>query len=247
MIPKIIHYIWLGKGEKPKIFEKCFASWKKFCPDWDFMLWDESNIDIDGCLYVKQAYDAKKYAFASDVIRFQKLYEYGGVYLDVDVELLKPIDNLLDNKCFMGFEAGPKVAPGLIIGSEKNNEDFKNILDEYSKELFVVGEKLNTKTVCDRIEEYYMRFGLKKEDKVQNVKNTTIYSSEYFCPINTITNKKRITKNTYSIHWYLASWYSPKQRFKKNVKRVLNFISFGLFGVVLEKIRKKRKSKWQVN
>ena len=240
MIPKIIHYIWLGKGEKPKIFQRCFDSWKKFCSDWQFMLWDESNVDLDCCEYVREAYDAKKYAFASDVIRFQKLYEYGGVYLDIDVELLKPIDDLLGEKCFMGFEAGPLLAPGLIIGTEKHNQDFQKILDDYYHDKFVIDGQLNIKTICVRCEEYYAKLGLEKKDKMQQLDTITIYSSEYFCPINTITNRKKITKNTYSIHWYYASWYSPKQRFKKNVKKTLNFLTFGLFGKILYKIRNKK-------
>lgn len=241
MIPKIIHYIWLGKGEKPKIFKQCFDSWKKFCPDYQFMLWDESNVDLDCCAYVREAYDAKKYAFASDVIRLQKLYEYGGIYLDIDVELLKPIDEFLNEKCFMGFEAGGLIAPGLIIGAEKGNDDFSKLIEIYKTEKFKNNGKLNLLTVCERLQKYYSDFGLKREDKFQKLSNLTVYPTEYFCPINIITGKKRITKKTYSIHWYYASWYSPWQRFKKTIKQSLNFVTFGVFGKILVRIKRVKK------
>ena len=239
MIPKIIHYIWLGKGEKPKIFEKCFASWKKYCPDYEFMLWDESNVDLDFCPYIREAYDAKKFAFVSDVIRFQKLYEYGGIYLDIDVELLKPIDDLLNQKCFMGFESAGIINPGIICGSESKNLDFEQLIKEYSQDHFIKDGKMNLKTICTRVSNYYKKYGLTKKNKVQVFDNITIYPTEYFCPMSPVTNKKRITSNTYSIHWYFASWFSPWQNLKKRIKKVLNVLTFGLFGKILAKIRRK--------
>lgn len=235
MIPKIIHYIWLGDSDLPAIAEKCIESWKKFCPDYEIMKWDESNLDIDLCDYVNEAYSNKKYAFASDVFRLQKLYEYGGIYLDVDVELQQPIDKFLDCKCFSGFESGDIVNPGVIFGTVKGNKDIKNILDSYKKRHFVVNGKFDLTTICQTVTSYYEKFGLEREDKLQTLENIIVYPSDYFSPINTITSKKKITENTHSIHWYNASWYSPWQKCKKTIKRILNLVTFGLFGKLIYK------------
>ena len=244
MIPKIIHYIWLGGKPLPKIAKKCIKSWKKYCPDYEIKRWDETNLDLDCCAYVREAYDAKKYAFASDFFRFEILYKEGGVYLDIDVELIKNIDRFLSNKAFTGLEYGNTMAPGLIFGAEKGNEDLANLVDMYSKIHFVNNDgSLNLTTICEFSTNYYEQFGLKRENRTQTIKNLTVYNVEYFCPIDYRTNKKHITENTYSIHWYKASWYSSKQKIKREIKRILNFLSFGLFGRALDKIRKKRKSK----
>ncbi|MBP5651083.1 MAG: glycosyl transferase [Clostridia bacterium] len=239
MIPKIIHYIWLGKGETPKVFDKCLASWKKYCPDWEIKRWDESNLNIDLCPYVREAYDARKFAFASDVLRLDVLNRFGGVYLDIDVELLKPIDEFLDEYAFTGFETSGLIAPGLILACEKENLDFVAILNSYKSRHFLVDGVQDTKTICQTFTEYYEKFGLKAENITQKVNNFTVYASEYFSPYDVITNKKKITSKTYSIHWYNASWYTPWQKFKRGCKKCLNFVSFGLFGKVLQKVRKK--------
>ena len=132
MIPKIIHYIWLGGKPLPKIAEKCIESWKKFCPDYKIKRWDETNIDVDKYQFTKDAYAAKKFAFVSDVFRTEILYNEGGIYFDIDVELIKPIDEVLkDADCVMGFETSKSLAPGLIMASVKNNEDLKNILNNF--------------------------------------------------------------------------------------------------------------------
>lgn len=240
MIPKIIHFIWLGGKPLPKIAEKCIASWKKYCPDFEIKRWDESNLDLNCCQYVKEACDRKKYAFASDVLRIQKLYEYGGIYLDIDVELLKPIDDLLENNCFTGFETSNLINPGIIFGSIKGNEDLSNILDLYYKRTFIVNGVNDLKTICETVTEYYEQVGgLKRVNINQELSKIRVYSSEYFSPIDVITNKKKITKKTYSVHWFNASWYSPKQKLKNKLKKLLNFCTFGLFGKLLKEMRKK--------
>ena len=132
MIPKIIHYIWLGGKPLPKIAEKCIASWKKYCPDYEIKRWDESNLDLDKYQFVKDALEAKKYAFASDVLRSDILYNNGGIYFDIDVELLKPIDDILNGvDCVMGFESSNMIAPGLVMATVKENQDLLNILNIY--------------------------------------------------------------------------------------------------------------------
>lgn len=241
MIPKIIHYIWLGNGPMPKVADKCLKSWEKYCPDYEIKRWDESNLDLDLCPYVREAYDAKKFAFASDVLRFQILYELGGIYLDIDVELIKPIDEFLKEKCFTGFETSSLIAPGLILGAEKENNDLKNILDSYRDKHFIKEGVQDTTTVCEIVTKYYEDFGLKREDKTQVLENISVYSSEYFSPKSVIDGKLRITNKTISIHHYLSSWYTPSQRFKKNLKRMFNILTFGLAGKAYQKLKEKNK------
>ena len=241
MIPKIIHYIWLGNTPLPKVAEKCIASWKKYCPDYEIMRWDESNIDLDKYKFCRDAYDAKKYAFASDVIRVDVLYNYGGIYLDIDVQLLKSIDELITNEnCVLGFETAKYIGAGIFVVTTPQNIDFKNILDRYKNLEFSVDE-MTSITIGDIFTDYYETKGLVREDRTQRIDGAVVYSAEYFSPIDVITNKMRITPNTYSIHWYNASWYSPMQRFKRFCKKVLNAISFGGFGIWLQKRREKRR------
>lgn len=240
MTPKIIHYIWLGGNPLPKIAEKCIESWKKFCPDYEIKKWDETNLDINKYQFAKDAYEAKKFAFVSDVCRTEILYNEGGIYLDIDVELIKPIDDIISNcDCVMGFETSNLLNPGLFISSVKNNEDLKEILEIYKTLKFDVN-KLTELTVCEVYTKYFATKGLLRENKIQQIENTMFYSSEYFSPIDVITNKKKITKNTLSIHWYNASWYTSKQKALSNVKKFLNVISFGLAGKMWSRLKKKK-------
>ena len=242
VIPKIIHYIWLGGKPLPRIAERCIESWKKFCPDYEIKRWDESNLNLEFCDYVKEAYDCKKFAFASDVLRLQKLYEFGGIYLDVDVELIKPIDEFLDKKTFSGFETSNLLNPGLIFGTEQNNKDLKNILELYKKRKFIVNNNMDLTTICETVTSYYEKeYDLERKNKTQILENISAYSSEYFSPIDVVTNKKKVTKKTVSIHWYNASWYSSKQKFLNKLKKLLNIITFGCFGKILEKIKNEKR------
>lgn len=238
MIPKTIHYIWLGGKPLPKVAEKCIESWKKFCPEYEIKRWDESNLDLDKYQFVKDAIQNKKYAFASDVLRTEILYEYGGVYFDIDVELIKPIDTILNNfDCVMGFETSNLLNPGLFIASQKGNEDLKNILNIYKTLKFDVNNLINL-TVCEVFTKYFEQKGLKRENKTQQIDNTMFYASEYFSPIDVITNKKKITKNTHSIHWYNASWYTPKQKFMSKIKKAANVCTFGLAGKIWNRVKR---------
>ena len=118
MIPKIIHYCWFGYGPKPKLAEKCIRSWKKYCPDYQIIEWNENNFDISACpLYVRQAYEARKWAFVTDYVRLKVIYENGGIYMDTDVELKKNLDNLLPYNAYFGFENYWVIATGLGFGA----------------------------------------------------------------------------------------------------------------------------------
>lgn len=232
MIPKIIHYVWLGNKELPAMVKKCIKSWKKYCPDYEIKRWDETNLDIDCCKYCRDAYDAKKYAFASDVLRFLILKNEGGIYLDVDVELLKPLDDLLEEKCFMGYECCGKrlyVAPGLIIGSEKNGKVVSEIYQSYLESSFYVGNDINYETVCVRTTNILIKnYNLEPNGRTVHFDDISIYAPEYFCPLDGESKEVRfLTEKTYSKHLYLASWVKKPplhKRFANKMKSVLRKI-----------------------
>ena len=221
MIPKVIHYIWLGGKELPPIAKKCIASWQKYCPDYEIKRWDESNLDLDKYQFVKDALAAKKYAFASDVFRTDIIHKHGGIYFDIDVELVKPIDELLVLDCFMGFESSSLINPGLVLASTPNNEDLGNILKIY-EDLTFNEDDLFGQTVCEVFTQYFEKQGLTRENKTQQIGNTTFFSTEYFSPKSLSDGKIRKTKNTYAIHHFNASWLSTSKRIKVEVKQLIS-------------------------
>ena len=227
MINKVIHYIWLGGKEEPEILQKCKASWKKYCPDYEIKRWDESNLNINENNYVKQAYEARKFAFASDYFRFEVLYKEGGIYLDVDVKLLKSLDGFLSEQCFMGFEKGDEFLanPGLVCGAEKGSPILKSVLDSYADASFIKEDgSYDLTTICERTTSILEKFGLKRIDQTQRGEGWVVFASEYFCPLSWDKIEKKKTKNTHSIHLYYASWKgkkSLKEKCKWLLKKVL--------------------------
>ena len=218
---RTIHYCWFGNGEKPKVIKNCIKSWSKICPDYEIIEWNEDNFDINICSYVKQAYDAKKYAFVSDYARFYVLNKFGGVYLDTDVELLKDITPLLYEN-FTAFENDKSVATGLIMASDTNDELCRAMLNEYDGDSFIKEDgSLNLRTVCERVTDWLVVRGLKLNGETQCVADYKIYAAEYFNPMDMQTGKISITENTYSIHHYAASWCSKSSRFRGKVYRTI--------------------------
>lgn len=214
---KIIHYCWFGKNEKSDLINKCIDSWKKYCPDYQIKEWNEDNFDTHCCLYVEQAYETKKWAFVSDYCRFHVLNQYGGIYLDTDVELIRNLDDLPDT--FVGFENQSAVASGLIRGANQGDKICRLMLDSYHNDVFLKSDgRLNLVTVCERETKLLQEFGLILDGKQQFVAGTTIYPAEYFCPLNSSNNKLTITDNTYSIHHYGASWYGDKESYMKRLR-----------------------------
>lgn len=219
-IPKVIHYFWFGKKDLPDIFDKCFKSWKEHCPDYEIKLWTEENFDVNIIPYCKHAYQKKKYAYVSDYARLYILYTYGGIYLDIDVEMLKNIDNLLKNECFMGFEERNKVAPGLILASVKGNKNIKNIMNIYENFKKFPNKKHD---ICKITTKYLKEHkNLKNSDKIQQLDGITIYPKDYFCASDWITNEINITENTYCLHHYSGSWMNKWQKFKKFIRKMLH-------------------------
>lgn len=222
MIPKIIHYCWFGENDLPLAASKCIDSWKKYCPDYTIKRWDESNFNIDENIFIKEAYQEKKYAFVSDYARFKILQLEGGIYLDTDVELIRNLDDLLDDNIFMGFEKVNNeitgVAPGLIIGAIPNNNFFDEIIKLYQTMHFMDNEnKIIAHSVVFYTTELLKKKGLELYDKEQTIDKIHIYPSSYFCPKDYETGKVQIKKNTYSIHHYDSSWWSPKSLYLKKL------------------------------
>ena len=221
-IPKVIHYCWFGRGELPALAKKCIKSWKKYCPDYEIICWNEDNFDLTQNRYVRQAYEAKKWAFVSDVARLKIIAEHGGIYLDTDVELLKPLDDLLDCSGFMGFDEKGIVATGLGFGAEKGNKIVEEFLHDYDEIPFRLPDGSYDLTPCpDRNTAALRRLGMDTGNTHQTFLDTVFLPQEYLCPMDYYTGKKTITKNTYSIHHYSASWTSAVTKRTTRLKRLI--------------------------
>lgn len=224
LIPKVIHYCWFGGKPLDKLGQKCLESWKKYFSDYEIREWNENNFDVNCCRYIKEAYEAKKWAFVSDYVRFKILYEHGGVYFDTDVEAIKPFDKILSAGNFMGCERGSDVvAPGLGMAVAPGLDIIKEILDDYERSSFIKSDgALDLTTIVERTTKILKRHGLSDTDKIQTIEGIRIYPPEYFCPINMETGKLTITPNTYSIHRFAGSWEKKSSKFRGKVYRFIN-------------------------
>ena len=233
MIPKVIHYCWFGKNPLPKDVKKCIESWKKFCPDYEIKQWDESNFDVYQNDFVKSAYENKAWAFVSDYARLKIVYDEGGIYLDTDVELLRNLDSLLENKCYVAIQQQDNViATGLGFGAEKQSFAVSKMLEEYNNLQFDINKKnsyacpwLNTKAINT--------LGEFKLDAITYLADVTIYPPEYFDPIAPGNTKNLLCNRSFSIHHYAATWTNKanilKRRFirilgQKNVNKIKNYL-----------------------
>lgn len=223
-IPKIIHYCWFGRGELPALAKKCIASWERFFPGWEIREWNEDNFDVNAIAYTREAYAAKKYAFVSDYARFKILYEQGGVYFDTDVEVLRPMDEILERGAFMGLErnvpAENSVNPGLGLACAPGLGLYKDILNAYHELHFELSPGVyNFKTVVQYTSEILLRRGLKPKPGIMEIDGVFIYPTEYFSPKSWETGEIRLTANTYTIHHFAASWHSRRERIYYWTKR----------------------------
>lgn len=218
-IPKIIHYCWLGQNKKSELHEKCISSWKKYCPDYKIIEWNESNFDININKYVKEAYASKKYAFVSDFVRLYAIYNYGGIYMDTDVEIIKPIDDLLFVPGFMSFETKKYIQSGIMAG-EKGNLWFKEQLDSYREDSFfdengnpILVTNVERITRISKEQHGFIPNGSKQQLKYGII----IYPRAFFCPKSVVTNKINISKNTYAIHHFALTWFGKGVE-ERNIK-----------------------------
>jgi len=209
MIPKIIHYCWLSDDPYPEKVQHCIDSWKKVLPDYEIRLWDRKRFDLQSSPWVREAFEHKKYAFAADYIRCYALYTEGGIYLDSDVEVLKPFDDLLDMPYFMGLERASDGIEAATMGAEKGMDLFKYMLDYYD------GRHYWSNGICDNtvmpivmhdvINRHYMFKTIASPKEFDNNPGTLcVLPMDYFSPKK--DEQLFLTKNTYSIHHYTASW-----------------------------------------
>ena len=225
MIPKKIHYCWFGGKEKPQEVMDYIATWRKFCPDYEIKEWNESNFDVQSCRYVAEAYAHKKWAFVSDVARIAALYHEGGIYLDTDVEVLRSLDSLLDNKGFLGFEGERWIATN-IIGAQAGHPVLYQFLQDYLTRRFVManGNLDMTTNVAELTKILQSNYGLNLNGQEQNVEGFHIYPTDYFSPYDYIQGRLRKTDNTYTIHWYSQTWTKQSQLRRKLAQWYHRFI-----------------------
>lgn len=216
MISKIIHYCWFGKQPLPEKLRKCVDSWGKYLPDYEFVEWNEERFNVESTAWTKQAYSLGKYAFVSDYVRLKALYEYGGIYLDTDVEVVKRFDSFLAHEAFGGFETQNTITTG-VIGASKGNPIIKQFLDSYEHTSFILPDgTLNNNSNVLRFTSILQEYGLTLNNKRQNVGGFEIYPKTYFCPLD-VWHYKDITENTYAIHYFEGSWLDEKT--KKRIKK----------------------------
>lgn len=206
MIPKIIHYCWFGGNPLPELAQKCIASWKKYCPDYEIKEWNESNFDLNYNDYVKEAFQAKKWAFITDVVRLKAMVEEGGIYMDTDVEVLKPLDEILQYEAVSGFENDTQFPTGLMA-CEKGNPMFKEFLDDYEGVHFKQEDgSLDLTTNVVRMMRIGAKYGVKFNNTKQTVNGFTILPKDFLCPKDPETKQINITPNTLTIHHFDGSW-----------------------------------------
>lgn len=249
MIPKIIHFCWLSGDPYPDKIQQCINSWKEKLPDYEIRLWNTLNFDINSNLWVKQAYENKKYAFVSDYVRFYALYNYGGIYLDSDIEVIKSFDNLLNNQYFFGyeFEGLPEAA---VIGAEKNIPWIKTCLEWYEQHNFQNEDGTLNTIVAPLITQYGFEknntIKLIDDGKIKNINGGMIFPFDYFSTKNGFTGNILRSNNTYTIHHFNSGWLkeSFNASFKKNIHMLLIFL-FGKYNYN-KILYKTRKHKFQI-
>ena len=215
MIPKIIHYCWFGRNPKGKLAEKCLKSWKKYCKDYKIIEWNEDNFDISTCpLYVRQAYKMQKWAFVTDYVRLKVVYENGGIYLDTDVQIIKKLDSLLVYDAYFGFDLDEYINTGLGFGAKKGAPILKDIMRQYEDIPFVRDDGTQDSMSCPvRNTEVFLKYGLCQNGEQQSlIDGTIILPKDYLNPLDYWSGELKKTRNTLSIHWYSASWFSKKEK-----------------------------------
>lgn len=222
MIPKIIHYCWFGCGEMPQMALDCIASWRKYMPGWEYRLWSEDNFDVNGCDYTREAYDAGKYAFVSDYVRLVALRDFGGLYLDTDVKVLRSFEDLMDQTAFCGFEGSKhKPAGTCVMASVAEGDWINEMLKSYEGRHFVKSDGTYDLTTNTTFLSLLMgKNGFVRDGNRQTYKDCTIFPTDYFCPRQT-TGEYFLTENTYCDHLGASSWAPAGKSWKSLIRRLV--------------------------
>lgn len=221
---KLIHYCWFGGNPLPDKLKKYIDSWKYYFPDFEIKRWDETNFNVHQCRYVSEAYESKKWAFVSDYARFVILEEYGGIYFDTDVEVVRSFDALLELNAFAGFETEKDIAPGLVLyAREPGNEIIRKTREWYESHQFLDenGERIRI-NVCGIFTGILKEYGFVPNGQKQVCGGMTLFPKEYFCPFNDATGLLHKTDNTYTIHWYDKSWMPKPLVLRNKCTRILH-------------------------
>ena len=237
MIPKTIHYCWFGRGQKPKLYRECVSSWYRFCPDYNVIEWNEDNFDCRMHPYLKWCYDHHQWAFLSDFARLLILKEYGGIYLDADVEVIRPLDELLDYDAFLGYESDIYVNTGLGFGCMPQHQIADILLQPYLEKQ-PEADGTYRQVPCPRLNtNALIPYGLKQDGTKQQICGAVILPVEYLNPYDDATGRLRKTNKTFSIHRYGKSWMSKKTILRSKLTRPIH----RLFGVdAMAGLRKKQ-------
>lgn len=232
MIPKKIHYCWFGGNPLPKTALKCIESWKKFLPDFEIKEWNEQNFDVMMNEYTKYCYENHLWAFLSDYVRLWVVEQEGGIYYDVDVEVVKHPGGLMNEKAFFGFEYPNYVNTGIGFGAVAHHPALKEMMAMYEcrttqmleterteRGILLGCPSINTKVFEDR--------GMKRDCTMQRCFDALILPLDYLCPFNDVTGVLKKTENTISIHWGMKSALSLSSRIRSKLTRPLH----RLFGI----------------
>lgn len=216
-IEKVIHYCWFGRGPKNAKIRKCIESWKRVCPDYKIVEWNEDNFDVTMIPFTREAYECRRWSFVSDYARLWVIYHCGGIYLDTDIEMVKTPNRLLKEQCFFGFEKTQNVKyrinTGGGFGAVKHHPAVKKIMEYYTGRHFLREDGTEDLMVCSEINTMALRdYGLKDDGSLQRLGDILILPTEYFAPVNYYTREMNITKNTIWIHHYAASWMTKKEK-----------------------------------
>lgn len=218
MIPKKIHYCWFGGNPLPEMAKRCIESWKTHCPDYEIIEWNEQNFDVQAYAYTREAYEAKKWAFVSDVARLYALVSQGGIYMDTDVEVLKPLDGILEYEAVSGFESQTQIPTGLMA-CRAGQPLFEELLRDYDQAHFILADgRYDLTTNVTRITKVCLKYGLRPNNTLQTVNGFTLFPKEYFCPKDCETRVLHITPNTYTIHHFDGSWLSEQDKYELAAK-----------------------------
>lgn len=227
MIPKVIHYCWFGNNPLPNSVKESIATWEKECPDYKIIEWNESNFDVKCNQYVREAYDNKRWAFVSDYARLLALVNYGGIYLDTDVKVLKNLDPLLEYKGFCGFEDNEKLGTA-TLGCEPGFWVFKEWLNSYAKRRFILEDgRMDEEPNVYSLTRICKSRGLVMNGQVQNINDFQVFSSDYFSPKSYVTGETHITQNSFTIHQFNESWRNDREK-KMHQRQIKLIQKYGL-------------------
>ena len=230
-IPKVIHYCWFGPNPLPEIFEKCYESWKKYCPDFEIKFWNEENFDVNANEYLSKTYKLNKFSKISNYARLKIIYENGGVYLDIDVELIKSIDELLNHDMYLGFEDEIRVNTGLGFGAVQGHELIKKMMENYENETKKINKDYRYETCPVFDSKKLVDLGFELVNKYQIYNKIIFLPTTYLNPKGFRSNETNFTENTISIHHFSNTWFDRRQRINQNIISFFDKTIGNIFGV----------------